>query len=105
MHFSMGIARGFQSIPIAYGDTTLRKPEKVSGVLKGLEVGSKELAYGFYDGIAGLVTQPMRGANGQRCCRTLQGSQSWLKRVNFETWCGAFWTPRSCTPGREPVDT
>lgn len=41
LYFTMGIARGFQSIPIAYGDTTVRKPEKVTGLISGIEVGSK----------------------------------------------------------------
>ena len=98
LHFSMGIARGFQNIPIAYGDTTVRKPEKVTGIKSGMEVAYKvtyplsspflpsliiylpnvhngcerpliyasdmkqELAYGFYDGITGVVTQPLHGA-------------------------------------------
>jgi hypothetical protein len=41
LHFSMGIARGFQNIPIAYGDTMVRRPGEVSGVVSGVEVGFK----------------------------------------------------------------
>jgi hypothetical protein len=41
LHFTLGIARGFQNIPIAYGDTMVRKPEKVQGVVSGIKVGSK----------------------------------------------------------------
>lgn len=41
LHFTLGIARGFQNIPIAYGDTMARKPEKVQGVVSGIKVGSK----------------------------------------------------------------
>jgi hypothetical protein len=41
LHFTLGIARGFQNIPIAYGDTMARNPEKVQGVVSGIKVGSK----------------------------------------------------------------
>ena len=41
LHFTLGIARGFQNIPIAYGDTMVRNPEKVQGVASGIKVGSK----------------------------------------------------------------
>ena len=41
LHFTLGIARGFQNIPIAYGDTMARKPGKVQGVVSGIKVGSK----------------------------------------------------------------
>ncbi|EXJ82749.1 hypothetical protein A1O3_06564 [Capronia epimyces CBS 606.96] len=61
LDFCLGIARGFQSIPIMYGDKTVRHREKVSGVMSGAQVGVKELAYGFYDGITGIATQPIRG--------------------------------------------
>lgn len=38
LYFTMGIARGFQNIPIAYNDTTVRRPEKVDGIQTGFEV-------------------------------------------------------------------
>jgi hypothetical protein len=38
LYFSMGIARGFQSIPIAYCDTTVRRPAKVDSIHTGFEV-------------------------------------------------------------------
>jgi hypothetical protein len=38
LYFTMGITRGFQSIPIAYCDTTVRKPDRVEGIQSGLEV-------------------------------------------------------------------
>jgi hypothetical protein len=38
LYFSMGIARGFQNIPIAYNDTTVRRPDRVDGIYTGFEV-------------------------------------------------------------------
>lgn len=81
LYFSMGIARGFQYIPIAYGDRTVRRPEKVDGIQTGMRVAIsvrtfcfrnpsktyclyflKQFSYGFYDGISGVVTQPLKCA-------------------------------------------
>lgn len=64
INFSMAIARRFQGIPDAYGygDEAVRKLEKITGLVKGMEVAGKKFAYGFYDGITGVVTQPIRGA-------------------------------------------
>jgi hypothetical protein len=41
LYFSLGLARGFQNIPIAYGDTMVRKPEKVQGIVSGMKVGAR----------------------------------------------------------------
>jgi hypothetical protein len=38
LYFTMGITRGFQSIPIAYCDTTVKKPGRVDSIQSGLEV-------------------------------------------------------------------
>ncbi|KAK6373660.1 hypothetical protein LTS17_008153 [Exophiala oligosperma] len=61
MNFCLGIAKGFQSIPIAYGDRSERPRTKVSGIVTGVTVGIKELAFGFYDGITGVATHPFQG--------------------------------------------
>ncbi|KIW11297.1 hypothetical protein PV08_10597 [Exophiala spinifera] len=61
MDFCLGMARGFQNIPIAYGDKSQRSRPKVSGVLTGVTVGVKELVFGLYDGVTGVATQPIQG--------------------------------------------
>lgn len=48
LYFSMGIARGFQNIPIAYGDATVRRPEKVDGIHAGLKVAVSVSMRRFY---------------------------------------------------------
>ncbi|KAF4619053.1 hypothetical protein G7Y89_g14794 [Cudoniella acicularis] len=45
-----------------YGDDTVRKQEKVTGVASGLGAAGKGFGFGLYDGITGLVTQPVKGA-------------------------------------------
>ncbi|EQL34730.1 hypothetical protein, variant 1 [Blastomyces dermatitidis ATCC 26199] len=62
MGFSLGVAKGFHNAPKLYGDTTVRESPKVTGFHSGLKAAGKELGYGFYDGISGLVTQPLAGA-------------------------------------------
>lgn len=62
MNFCLGLARGFRNVPKLYNDDTVRSVDKVTNFQSGLKVAGKELGYGFFDGISGLVTQPLRGA-------------------------------------------
>jgi hypothetical protein len=93
MHFSMGIARGFQSIPIAYGDRLAREPELVTGLFKGMEVGSKELVYGFYDGISGVVTQPIQGGRQSGAAGFAKGLARGLGGLILKPGAGIFGLP------------
>lgn len=62
MNFCLGLAKGFRNMPRLYNDDTVRPIEKVTDLGSGIRVAGKELGYGLFDGIAGLVTQPLRGA-------------------------------------------
>lgn len=62
LNFTMGLAKGFRNAPKLYNDDTVRKQEKVTGIGSGFMVAWKELGFGFYDGVSGLATQPLRGA-------------------------------------------
>lgn len=62
MNFCLGLAKGFRNMPRLYNDDTIRPIEKVTDLSSGIKTASKELGYGFFDGIAGLVKQPIRGA-------------------------------------------
>ncbi|EOO00695.1 putative glycosyltransferase family 28 domain-containing protein [Phaeoacremonium minimum UCRPA7] len=62
MNFCLGAARGFRNAPRLYNDDTVRPTEKVTDFASGLRVAGKEFGYGIFDGISGLVTQPIRGA-------------------------------------------
>ncbi|KAG6006325.1 hypothetical protein E4U21_007128 [Claviceps maximensis] len=63
MNLCLGLAKGFRNIPRLYNDDTIRPIEKVTDLSSGMKVAGKELGFGFFDGIVGLVTQPMRGAD------------------------------------------
>lgn len=62
MNFCLGLAKGFRNVPTLYNDDTVRPVEKVTGITSGIRIASKEFGYGLFDGISGLVTQPLRGA-------------------------------------------
>jgi hypothetical protein len=62
MNFCLGLARGFRNAPRLYNDDTVRPSEKVTDLASGLRVASREFGFGFYDGLSGLVTQPLKGA-------------------------------------------
>ncbi|KAL8420043.1 hypothetical protein RB594_002990 [Gaeumannomyces avenae] len=59
---SMAVAQGFHNAPRLYGDDTVRRPLRVTGIRSGLKAAKLELAYGLYDGFTGVVRLPVRGA-------------------------------------------
>ncbi|KYK54591.1 glucosyl/glucuronosyl transferase [Drechmeria coniospora] len=73
MNFCLGLAKGFRNIPRLYNDDTVRPIKKVTGIRSGIQIAGKELGYGFFDGIAGLVTQPIRGAQKEGTAGLLKG--------------------------------
>ncbi|GKT52397.1 sterol esterase 2 [Colletotrichum spaethianum] len=62
VNLSMAIAQGFHNAPRLYGDDTVRRPPRVTGISSGLKAAGREFAYGIYDGTTGLVRHPVRGA-------------------------------------------
>lgn len=52
---------GFNNIPRKIG-APVREPAQVRGFADGLKEGCKELGFGLWDGITGLVTEPIHGA-------------------------------------------
>ncbi|UKZ49360.1 hypothetical protein TrVGV298_003607 [Trichoderma virens] len=73
MNFCLGLAKGFRNIPRLYNDDTVRDIEKVTDFNSGVRVASKELGFGLYDGISGLLTQPMRGAQKEGAAGLIKG--------------------------------
>lgn len=74
MDFTLSLAKGFHNAPKLYGDETVRQNEKIVGLHSGLRVARRELGYGFFDGITGLVTQPMAGAKKEGAAGFLKGA-------------------------------
>ncbi|KAI0006279.1 hypothetical protein F4779DRAFT_27319, partial [Xylariaceae sp. FL0662B] len=91
MHFCLGLARGFRNAPRLYNDDTIRPTEKVTGFGSGLKVASKEFGFGMYDGITGLVTQPLRGAEKEGGIGLLKGFSKGIGGLVLKPAAG-FWS-------------
>jgi UDP-glucoronosyl and UDP-glucosyl transferase len=59
---TLAVGQGFHNAPRLYGDTTVRRPTKITGIRTGLKAAGNEFRYGIYDGVSGLVLQPYHGA-------------------------------------------
>ncbi|KAI6715208.1 hypothetical protein PZA11_004863 [Diplocarpon coronariae] len=73
MEFTQNVSKGFGNVPKLYGDDTVREDARVTGLLSGLGAAGKAIrnwflissqgfGLGLFDGITGLVTQPVQGA-------------------------------------------
>ncbi|PBP17903.1 isoleucyl-tRNA synthetase [Diplocarpon rosae] len=62
MDLTLAVAQGFHNAPRLYGDTTVRRPTRITGFKSGLKAAGEEFTFGLYDGFTGLVTQPYTGA-------------------------------------------
>lgn len=62
MDLAESIAQGFHNVPRLYNDTTVRPKENVTGLQSGLKAAGMDFAHGIYDGVTGVVTQPINGA-------------------------------------------
>lgn len=62
MDLTLAVAQGFHNAPRLYGDSTVRRPTRITGMKSGLKAAGEEFTYGVYDGVTGLVTHPYRGA-------------------------------------------
>lgn len=49
---------GLHNAPAELGDVTIRVRDPITGLSSGMKVGGKELVFGAYDAVSGLVTQP-----------------------------------------------
>lgn len=61
----LALAQGFHNAPRLYGDDTVRRPTRVTGIRSGLRAGRREFVYGIYDGWTGVVRLPVRGARDE----------------------------------------
>ena len=62
MDLSLALAQGFHNAPRLYGDPTVRRPARITGMKSGLKAAGKEFVFGIYDGFSGLIVQPYTGA-------------------------------------------
>ncbi len=73
MDLSMAVAQGFHNAPRLYGDPTVRKPTRVTGMKSGLKAAGEEFLFGIYDGVTGIVVQPYTGARDQGAIGFVKG--------------------------------
>ncbi|KII89415.1 glycosyltransferase family 1 protein [Plicaturopsis crispa FD-325 SS-3] len=73
MEIVISIHDGFRNVPKLYG-SKVRQPGKVTDFSSGVKEAGKGLFYGYYDGITGLVTEPMRGAKEGGFVGAIKGS-------------------------------
>ncbi|KAL8899916.1 MAG: hypothetical protein Q9207_005949 [Kuettlingeria erythrocarpa] len=93
MDFTLNLARGFHNAPKLYGDESVRHPDKVTGIRSGLKAAGKEFGYGIYDGISGLVTQPINGAKQEGVAGFLKGFGKGIGGVILKPQAAVFALP------------
>ncbi|KAI0533803.1 hypothetical protein GGR58DRAFT_485207 [Xylaria digitata] len=93
MNFCMGLARGFRNAPNLYNDDTVRPTEKITGFSSGLKVAGKEFGLGLYDGITGLVTQPLKGAEKEGGAGLLKGFGKGIGGLVFKSGAAVWGIP------------
>lgn len=71
---SLALAQGFHNAPRLYGDDTVRRPVRITGIQSGLEAARKELVYGMYDAFTGVVRLPYRGARDDGVAGFVKGT-------------------------------
>ncbi|QSZ35887.1 hypothetical protein DSL72_007009 [Monilinia vaccinii-corymbosi] len=73
MDLALALAQGFHNAPRLYGDTTVRRPSRITGIKSGLMAAGEEFIFGIYDGVTGLVVQPYTGARDQGALGFIKG--------------------------------
>ncbi|KAK6849693.1 Sterol 3-beta-glucosyltransferase UGT80B1 [Apiospora arundinis] len=99
MNFCLGLARGFRNAPKLYNDDTVRPTEKVTDLSSGIRVASKEFGLGLFDGISGLVTQPLRGAEKEGATGLVKGFAKGIGGLIFKPAAGAWAVPAYAMAG------
>lgn len=73
MDLALAVAQGFHNAPRLYGDTTVRRPTRISGYKSGFKAAGEGLVFGVYDGVTGLVTQPYRHTRDEGAIGLVKG--------------------------------
>lgn len=93
MDFTMNLSKGFRNAPKLYGDESVRKPEKVTDFKSGIRAAGREFGYGMYDGITGLVTQPMKGAQKEGAAGFFKGIGKGIGGIALKPGAAVFGIP------------
>lgn len=98
MDFSLALAKGFHNVPKLYGEE-VRSVDRVTGIRSGFTTASKELGYGLYEGITGLVTKPYEGARKEGAAGFVKGFGKGIAGVYLKPAAGAFGIPAYAMKG------
>ncbi|KAG9038416.1 hypothetical protein FRB95_001273 [Tulasnella sp. JGI-2019a] len=83
------VQEGFQNAPKLYG-STVRSPGAVTDFRSGVKEAAKGFFYGYYDGITGLVTEPIKGAQKEGFIGAIKGSGRSFVNVTMRPAAGAL---------------
>ena len=72
LDFTLALSRGFHNLPRLYGEQP-RTVGRVTGFHSGMRTAGKEFGQGIFEGVAGLVTQPVEGARKEGAAGFLKG--------------------------------
>ncbi|KAF2450446.1 glycosyltransferase family 1 protein [Karstenula rhodostoma CBS 690.94] len=98
LDFSMNVAQGFHNVPKLYGGE-VRQVDKVTDFQSGLKVAAKQFGFGLYDGIAGIVTDPYKGAKKEGGLGFVKGVGRGIFSVPFRVMGGAWSVPAYAMKG------
>jgi hypothetical protein len=93
MDFTHALAKGFHNAPKLYGDESVRKPDKITDFRSGLRAATKEFGFGMFDGITGLVTQPMEGAKKEGAAGFIKGFGKGIGGIVLKPGAAIFGIP------------
>ncbi|EIW85621.1 glycosyltransferase family 1 protein [Coniophora puteana RWD-64-598 SS2] len=89
MDIILSIHEGLHNAPKLYG-SDVRKKGDVSDFSSGLKEAGKGFFYGYYDGITGLVREPVQGAKKEGFLGAIKGSARSFVNVNMRPAAGAI---------------
>ncbi|CAD0101164.1 unnamed protein product [Aureobasidium mustum] len=93
MDFTHALAKGFHNAPKLYGDESVRKPDKITDFRSGLRAATKEFGFGMFDGITGLVTQPVEGAKKEGAAGFIKGFGKGIGGIVLKPGAAIFGIP------------
>ena len=73
LELQLAVAQGFHNAPRLYGDETVRRPRRITGIKSGLRAGRDEFAYGYSDAFTGLYKLPKLGLQHNGVVGCLEG--------------------------------
>ncbi|KAF2401617.1 UDP-Glycosyltransferase/glycogen phosphorylase [Trichodelitschia bisporula] len=98
MDLMLGISKGFHNVPRLYGEE-VRPATRVTGMKSGLAAAGREFGLGVFDGITGLVTQPLKGAKEEGAAGFIKGMGRGMAGVVAKTSAGGFALPAYAMKG------